>query len=165
MSALVHSIPGQTEGRRKAFLEWSSSYKPLGEWVMLTIKKVFINLFLLQGKWKHQGNFQYKSVISPFGWVGRYILFLPKLKGRGRPFLRGVRRVTALLEYTLEYLVLIRDEKVNPFVKFEIIVTLLCFLLDFLTKKHCRPWSSMINLWIDFRASKVKNPAVRKPKV
>ena len=24
MSARVHSIPGQTEGRRKAFLEWTS---------------------------------------------------------------------------------------------------------------------------------------------
>ena len=44
-----------------------------------------------------------------------------------------------------------RDEKVSPFVKFEIILPLLCFLLDPLTNKHCRTWSSVINLWIDSR--------------
>ena len=52
MSAQVCSVPGQTEGRGKAFLEWKSidlSYKLLHLlqlWVMLTIIKVFINLFL-----------------------------------------------------------------------------------------------------------------------
>ena len=35
----------------------------------------------------HPGNFQNKSVSSPFNWVSRYILFLAKLKGRRRPFL------------------------------------------------------------------------------
>ena len=34
--------------------------------------------------------------------------------------------------------------------KFEIILPLLCFLLDPLINKHCRAWSFMINLWIDF---------------
>ena len=42
----------------------------------------------------------------------------------------------------------IRHEKVSPFVKFEIILPLLCFLLDLPTNKHCRTWSSMIYLWI-----------------
>ena len=47
---------------------------------------------------------------------------------------------------------------------------LLCFLLDSLTNKHCRTWSSMINLRIDPRTcqklSKVKkNPAGSNAKV
>ena len=75
------------------------------------------------------GNFQNKSVSSSFSWVSRYILFLPKLKGRGRLFSRGARRETALWDYPQEYLVVIRDEKVSLFVKFEIILPLLCFLL------------------------------------
>ena len=103
------------------------------------------------GNREHPGNFQNKSVSSPFNWVPRYILFLPKLKGRGRPFLRGARKGATLWDYPQEYLVVIRDEKVSPFVKFEIILPLLCFLLDPLTYKYCRAWSSMIKLWIDFR--------------
>ena len=35
--------------------------------------------------------------------------------------------------------------------KLEIILPLLCWLLDLFTNKHCRAWSSMINLWIDSR--------------
>ena len=36
------------------------------------------------------------------------------------------------------------------FVKFEIMLPVLCFLLDPLTNKHCMIWSST-NLWIDSR--------------
>ena len=43
------------------------------------------------------------------------------------------------------------DEKVCPFVKFEIILPLLYSLLDPFTNKQRRTWSSMINLWIDSR--------------
>ena len=46
---------------------------------------------------------------------------------------------------------IIRDKKVSSFAKFEIILPFLCFLLDPLTNKHCRTWSSMINLWRDSR--------------
>ena len=50
--------------------------------------------------------------------------------------------------------------------KFEIILPLLCFVLDSLTNKHGKGWSSMINFEIDFRTcQKVKNPAVSKAKV
>ena len=101
---------------------------------------------------EHPNNFLNKSVNYPFNLVSRYILFLSKLKGRGRPFLMGARRGTALWDYPKEYLlVVIRDEKVSPFVKFETILPVLCFLLDHFTNKHCRTWSSMINLWIDSR--------------
>ena len=48
--------------------------------------------------------------------------------------------------------------KVSTFMKFEIILPLLCFLLDSLTNKHCKGWSSMLNLEIDFRTcQKVKD--------
>ena len=77
------------------------------------------------------------------------VLILAKLKGRGRPFLKGARRGATLWDYLQEHLVVIRDEKVSPFVKFEIILPLVCFLLDPLPNKHCRRWISMINLWID----------------
>ena len=41
-----------------------------------------------RGNREHPRNSQNKSVSSPFIWVSRYIFFLSKLKGRGRPFLR-----------------------------------------------------------------------------
>ena len=47
------------------------------------------------------------------------------------------------------HLAVIRDEKVSPFVKLEIVLPVLWFLLEPLTKNHCMTWSSMINLWID----------------
>ena len=53
MSAQVYSVPDQTEGRTKAFLEWKSidlSYNlSLTCGVILTIINVFITLFLLVG--------------------------------------------------------------------------------------------------------------------
>ena len=58
----------------------------------------------------------------------------------------GERRGTTLQDY---HLTDVRDEKVSHFVKFEIILPLLCFLLDPLTNKHCMTWCSMVNLWID----------------
>ena len=132
------------------FILKTISYLHIG--VRLNITKVSIILFLLclweQGA---PGNFQYKSVNSSFNWVSRYIPFLPKLKGKERSFLEGwimKRRGTTLQNYNL---VDIRHEKVSPFVKFETILPLLCFLLDHLKRKYCRTWSSMINLWIDSR--------------
>ena len=120
---------------------------------MLTIIKVFIILLLLFcGNRKHPGNFQNKSISSPFNWVSRYINILAKLKRRGRPFWEGARRKAALWDYPQEHLVVVRDEKVWPFAKLEIILPLLFCLLDPLTNKHCRAWSSMINFWIDSRS-------------
>ena len=45
-----------------------------------------------RGNRENLGNFQNKLVISPFNSVSRYIPFLAKLKGRGRPFLEDARR-------------------------------------------------------------------------
>ena len=151
----MYSAPGQAERRRKTFLEWKRidlSYK-----LSLTCggnvnyyKSVHHPIPTRENR-EHPGNFQNKSVSSAFNWVSRYILFLAKLKGKGRPSLEGPKSGATLWDYPQEHLVVIRDEKVSPFVKFEIILPLLCFLLDPLTNKHCRTWSSMINLWINSR--------------
>ena len=77
--------------------------------------------------------------------------FLTKLKGKGRSFLEGPKKRATLWDYPQELLVVIREEKISPFVKFEVILHLLCFLLHLLTDKLCKAWSSMINLWIDSR--------------
>ena len=65
--------------------------------------------------------------------------------------MKGSRRGATLSDYPKEHLIAIRDEKVSPFVNFEMILPLLCFLLDPLTNEHFRIWSCMINLWIDSR--------------
>ena len=67
----------------------------------------------------------------------------------GRPFLGGARRGVVLWDYSQEHLVVIKDEKICPFVKFEMILPLLRCLLVTLTNKHYWAWSFMINLWID----------------
>ena len=103
--------------------------------------QVFVILF---------GNFQNKSVSSPFSWVHRYILFFPTWRGEEGLFW-GVKEGHPHCEITPKSLVVIRDENVSFFVKIEIILLFLCFLLDQLTNKHCRTWSSMINLRIDSR--------------
>ena len=79
------------------------------------------------------------------------LCFLDKLKGKGRPFLEGPKKGSILWDYPREHLVVIREEKITPVVKFEIILHLLSFLLHLLTNKLCRTWSFVINLWIDSR--------------
>ena len=120
---------------------------------MVTIMNVFTSYsYSACGNREHPaGNFQNESLTFPFNCVSRYILILAKLKGRGNPFLEGERRGATLQDYPQEHFVVIRDEKDSPFMKFEIIVPLLCFLLDPLTNKHFSTWSSIINLWKDSR--------------
>ena len=71
MSVQVYSVPGQTEGRRKPFLEWTS-----------------IDLSSKRSLTCGANNVDYyKSVHKScsFSWVSRYVLFLAKFKRRGRP--------------------------------------------------------------------------------
>ena len=154
MSVQVYSIPDQAEGRRKAFLE--------RKYIDLSCKQTLTcggNVICYKSahhpiptRWnrKNPGNFQNKSVSSLFNSVPRYIIFWTKLNGRGRSFCR-VQEGGTLWDYPQEHLIVTRYEKVSPFLKFEIILPLLCFLLDLLTNKHCRTWSSMINVWVDSR--------------
>ena len=134
MSAQVYSVPGQTEGKRKAFFEQKSidlSCELSLTWgVSVNYYKSIHHSIPTRENKKHSANFQNKSVGSAFNWVSRYILFLTKLKGRGSPFFEGPRRRATLWDYPQEHLVVRRDEKVSPFVKFEKILPLLCFLLD-----------------------------------
>ena len=157
MSPQIYFVPGQTEGKRKAFLGWKNI--DLSPKLSLTCggnvnyyKSVHHPIPTRRIR-EHPASFQNKSVSSPFNWMPRYILFLTKLKGTERPFLEGERRGPYSDIARQKHLVVISDEKVPPFLKFEITLPLLCFLLDFFTNKHCRTWSSAINLWIDSRTS------------
>ena len=73
MSAQVYSVPGQTEGRSKAFLEWKSI--DLSHELSLTCggnvnyyKSVHQPIPTRENR-EHPGNFQNKSVSSAFNWV------------------------------------------------------------------------------------------------
>ena len=122
--------------------------------------------FPTRGNREHPGKFQNESVSSPFSWLSWYIIFLPKLKGRGRPFLRCAKRASALWDCPQEYLVAIRDENVSPFVKFEIFLHLLCFLLDPLTEKAMQGMEFYDKSMDRFQGiSKVKNPATSRGKL
>ena len=119
--------------------------------VKLTFIKVFIILFY-PACWnrEHPGNFQNKSVSSSFSSVSRYVLFLAKVKGRGRPFWR-VQEGGRIVRLPPRAFGCHKRWKVSTFVKFKIILLLLCFSLYLLTNKHSRTWGSLINLWIDSR--------------
>ena len=113
MIAQVYFVPGQTEGRRKAFLQWKSlSYE-----LSLTCGGNF-NYYIsvhhpipTRENREHPDNFQNKSVSSAFCWLPRYILFLTKPK--------RARREATLKDYPQEQLVVKRGEKVSTFVKLE----------------------------------------------
>ena len=141
MSAQLYSVLCQTEGRWKIFLEWKSidlSYELsfICGGNVNYYKSVHHPIPTREDR-EHSGNFKNKSVSSTFNWVSRYILFLSKLKGKRRPFLEAARRGPTLWHYLQKHLVVIRDEKVSPFLKFEIILPFLCFLLGPLTNKQC----------------------------
>ena len=100
MSAQVYSVPGQTEGKRKAFFEWKSidlSYElSLTCGVNVNYYKSVHHPIPTRENREHSGNFQNKSVSSAFNSVSRYILFLANLKGKGKSFLKSARRGATL---------------------------------------------------------------------
>ena len=120
--------------------------------VMLTITKVFIILFLLC-LWEQGTPWEFLKQISKLPFQLNFPIYslLAQTEGEGKAFFGRVQEGGTTLQDPQEHLVHIRDEKVSSFVKFEIILPLLCFLLDHLTNKHCRTWSYMIALWIDSR--------------
>ena len=71
MSVQIYSVPGQTEGRRKAFLEWKSIdllYElslTCGDNVDYYNRSVHHPIPTSENR-KHPGNFQNKSVNSAF---------------------------------------------------------------------------------------------------
>ena len=81
---------------------------------------------------------------------------LAQTEGERKAFFGRCKKGDHIVRLYQEHLVVIRDEKVSPFVKFEIILPTpppspVCFLLGPLANKYCRTWSSMIKLWIDSR--------------
>ena len=113
MSAQLYSVPDQTEKRRTDFLEWKSidlSCKlSLTCWGNANFIKV-LTIPTRENR-KHPGNFQNKSISSPFIWDSRHIFISAKLKGRVRSFLKVARRGATLSDYRQEHLVVIRDKK------------------------------------------------------
>ena len=96
----MYPVPGQTEGKTKAFFEWKSIDKSFE--LSLTCG-VNVNYFKsvhhpipTRENRGHPGNFQNKSASSAFNGVFRHILFLTKLKGEGRPFFDGPKREATL---------------------------------------------------------------------
>ena len=73
MNSQVYSVPGQTEGRKKAFLNWKSI--DLSSKLSLTCEgninfyKSFYHPLPTHENREHPGNFQNKSTSSPFSWV------------------------------------------------------------------------------------------------
>ena len=94
-------------------------------------------------------------------------MLLGQTEGEGKAFLGGSKKGGQIVGYPHNHLVVIRKEKISPFVKFEIILNLLCFILHLLTNKLSRTWSSKITLWIDSRTYIYikKNHAVSNTKV
>ena len=120
---------------------------------MLTIIKEFIILFLLC-LWEQGTPWQFSKQISKLSFQLSFQIYslLAQTEGERKAFFwKGERNGTTLRDYSQDHLVDITDEKVSPFVKFEVILPLLCFSLDPLTNKHCRTWSSTINFWRDSR--------------
>ena len=85
MSAWLYSVLVQTEGKGKFFVEWATIY--LSPKLSLT-HGGNVNFYKSIHYFIPNLYFQNKSVSSPFNWVSRYILFLAKVKGKGRPSLR-----------------------------------------------------------------------------
>ena len=101
---------------------------------------------------EYPGNFQKQISKLPFQLSVQVYSLLGQTEGERKVFSGGCKKKgAALWDYPQEHFVVIRNEKVYPFVKFEIIVPFLCCLLDPLKNKHDRTWSSMINWWIDSR--------------
>ena len=119
---------------------------------MLTIIKKFITLFLLclMEYGRHR---QFSKQISKLSFqfsVQVCSLLGPSERERKAVF-EVARRGVYIVRLPPRALGCHKRLKVSPIVKFEIILSLLCFLLDSLTNKHCRTWRYMINLWIDSR--------------
>ena len=104
------------------------------------------------GNREHPGNFQNKSVSSPFNWLSRYILFFPKLKWKA--LFGGCKKGHRIMRLSSKVLGCHKRWKFLSFFQIWNNPTPPLFFIGTLTNKHYRAWSSMINLWVDFRTYK-----------
>ena len=72
-------------------------------------------------------------------------------EGERKTFLGGSRKGSHVVRLPPRAHGCEKEEKISPFVKFEVMRHLPCILLHILTDKLCKAWSSMINVWIDSR--------------
>ena len=98
---------------------------------------------------------QFKKQISKisFQLSVQVCSLLGKSEGEKKTFLGGCKKGAGgqIMRFHPRVLDCHKRWTISPFLKLEIILPLLCFLLDPLTDKQWRTWSSMINLWIDSR--------------
>ena len=106
--------------------------------------------------WEQGTQWQFSKQISKLSFQLHVQIssLLTQTEGERNAFFIGCKKEDHIVRLSPRALGCHKRWKVSPFVKFEIILPLLCFLLDPLTNKHCRIWSSMINLWIDSRTCK-----------
>ena len=144
--------------RGKAFLKWTRSID-LSSKLSLTYRGN-VNYYksvqhpiptLPGGNREHPGNFQNKSVNSLFNWASRYILFLPKLKGKERPFLEGCKKEDHIARLSPRALGWCKRWKSLFFCKIWNNLTPPLFFIRPIKNEYCRTWGSMINLWMDSR--------------
>ena len=97
----------------------------------------------------HPGNFQNKLVSSPFNWVSRYISLLGQTEEERKVFFGGWKKRDHILRFPIRALGCHDKWKILSFCGIWNNLNSPLFLLNPLTKKHYRTWSSIINLWID----------------
>ena len=101
---------------------------------------------------EYPGNFQKQISKLPFQLSVQVYSLLGQTEGERKVFSGGCKKKGGcIVRLSPRALCCHKKWKVYPFVKFEIIVPLLCCLLDPLKNRHDRTWSSMINWWIDSR--------------
>ena len=153
MSARVHSVPGQTEGRRNTFLEWTSII--LSSKLSLTCgsnvnyyKSVHHPIPILPDRiWNTKAVFKTNQYALLSVECRGMFSFWPKWRGEEGLF-EGCKKVATLWDYPQDHLVVIRDESLY-FCEIWNHPTPSLFFITSPYSKHCRTWISMINLWID----------------
>ena len=132
---------------------------------MLTIIKVLVILFLLC-LWENGTSRQLSKQISilSFQLSVQVCPLLDQSEGYRKVFLWGCKMGGYIVRLPPRALGCHKRWKVSAFVKFEIILPLLCFLLDAITNRHYRTMEfKFVDRFQDL--SKVKNPAVRIAKI
>ena len=122
---------------------------PVG--IMLAIIKASIILFL-PCLWEYDTPWEIWKQINKISFQLSVQVYSPlgKTEGERKVFFGGCKKECHIVRNPKEHLIVIKNGKVSLFVKFDIIISLICCLLDPLTNKCCRAWSRVINFWKDF---------------
>ena len=118
---------------------------------MLIIIKVFIILFLLI-LWEQGTPWKFPKQISKLSFQLSFQIYslLAQTVGE-RTFLEGCKKGDHIVRLSPRVFDWYKRWKSLSFCKIWNNLPLLCFLLDLLTNRHCRAWSSMIKFWRDSR--------------